>query len=64
MKVMLTVLVCLILSAAYMVYSLYLSLIGQPLHPQWTGLAIGALFTSSYFLVTKQLPGWNEGDHE
>ncbi|MCC5892589.1 MAG: hypothetical protein JJU47_08210 [Exiguobacterium sp.] len=61
---MIPVLIFLIVSASYTVYSLYLSLTGQPIQPQLTGLAVGALFTSSYFLLTKQLPGWDGSDYE
>lgn len=64
MKVTIAALMFLILSASYTVYSLYLLLIGQTVQPQWTGFALGALFISSYFLLTKQLPGWDGSDHE
>lgn len=64
MKVTIVALIFLIFSAFYTVYNLYLLLIGQSAQPQWTGLAIGTLFASSYFLLTKQLRGWSGGDHE
>lgn len=64
MKVTIVALMFLIVSASYTVYGLYLLLIGQAVQPQWTGLALGALFTSSYFLLTKQLPAWDGSDHE
>ncbi len=64
MKVTIVALMFLIVSASYTVYGLYLLLIGQAVQLQWTGLALGALFISSYFLLTKQLPGWDGSDHE
>jgi len=64
MKGTIIALTFLIVSASYTVYGLYLLLIGQAVEPQWVGLALGALFTSSYFLLTKQLPGWDGSDYE
>ncbi|MCV9898712.1 hypothetical protein OKS35_01130 [Exiguobacterium sp. N5] len=47
-------------SAAYVVYSLFLSLVGQPIQSNLTGVAIGALFTSSFYVTTGRLPFWSE----
>ena len=47
-------------SAAYVVYSLFLSLVGQPIQSHLTGVAIGALFTASFYVTTGRLPFWSE----
>ncbi len=49
-------------SAAYVVYSLFLTLVGQPIQPHLTGVAIGTLFTCSYYISTGRLPFWSEGE--
>lgn len=56
----LTPLIFIIASASYIVYSLYLTLVGQPIQPQLTGVAIGLLFTSSYYFTTGRVPFWSE----
>ncbi|OGX78266.1 hypothetical protein A6395_13065 [Exiguobacterium sp. SH31] len=53
-----------VVSTSYLVYSFYLSLTNQSIQPQFTGLAIGALLTSSYFVTTKRLSFWTEPEEE
>lgn len=60
MKWLIPLMILITASASYVVYSLYLTLVGQPIQPHLTGLAIGALFTSSYYITTGRLPFWSE----
>lgn len=47
-------------SASYVVYSLYLTLVGQPIQPPFTTLAIAVLLASSYYITTGRVPFWSE----
>ncbi|MGE9214947.1 hypothetical protein [Exiguobacterium aurantiacum] len=51
-------------STSYLVYSFYLSLMGQSIQPQVTGLAIGVLLASSYFVTTGRSPFWTDPEEE
>lgn len=64
MKMTILLMTIIIASTSYLVYSFYLSLTGQPIQPQVTGLAIGALLTSSYVVTTGRLPFWTEPEEE
>ncbi|MGI1821432.1 hypothetical protein ACRPK6_04460 [Exiguobacterium sp. TRN 1102] len=56
MKGLIPLMILITASASYVVYSLYLTLVDQPIQPQLTGVAIGLLFTSSYYITTGRLP--------
>ncbi|WP_214779041.1 hypothetical protein [Exiguobacterium sp. s22] len=61
MKGLIPLMILITASASYVVYSLYLTLVGQPIQSQLTGVAIGLLFTSSYYITTgRLLPFWSE----
>lgn len=60
MKMTILPMLVIIASAAYVVYSLYLTLVDQPIQLHLTGVAIGALFTSSFYVTTGRLPFWSE----
>ncbi|WP_214760523.1 hypothetical protein [Exiguobacterium sp. s129] len=60
MKKLIPLMTLITTSASYVVYSLYLTLVGQPIQPQLTGVAIGLLFTSSYYITTGRVPFWSE----
>lgn len=64
MKMTVLLMTIIVVSTSYLVYSFYLSLTGQPIQPQVTGLTIGALLTSSYFVTTGRLPFWIEPEEE
>lgn len=64
MKMTILLMAIIVLSTSYLVYSFYLSFTGQPIQPQVTGLAIGVLLTSSYFVTTGRLPFWTELEEE
>lgn len=60
MKGLIPLMILITASASYVVYSLYLTLVDQPIQPQLTGVGIGLLFTSSYYITTGRLPFWSE----
>ncbi|WP_214813704.1 hypothetical protein [Exiguobacterium sp. s196] len=60
MKGLIPLMILIIASASFVVYSLYLTLVDQPIQPHLTGVAIGALFTSSFYVTTGRLPFWSE----
>ena len=60
MKGLIPLMILITASAAYVVYSLFLTLVDQPIQPHLTGVAIGTLFTSSYYISTGRLPFWSE----
>ncbi|WP_214842666.1 hypothetical protein [Exiguobacterium sp. s150] len=60
MKMTILLMTLIVVSTSYLVYSFYLSLIGESIQPRVTGLAIGVLLTSSYFVTTGRLPFWTE----
>lgn len=62
MKGLIPLMILIIASASFVVYSLYLTLVDQPIQPHLTGVAIGALFTSSFYVTTGRLPFWSEED--
>ncbi|MCT4782442.1 MULTISPECIES: hypothetical protein [Exiguobacterium] len=64
MKMTILLMTIIVVSTSYLVYSFYLSFTGQSIQPQVTGLAIGALLTSSYFVTTGRLPFWTELEEE
>jgi len=64
MKMTILLMTIIVVSTSYLVYSFYLSLTGQPIQPQVTGLAIGALLTSSYLVTTGRLPFWTAPEDE
>ncbi|WP_215190299.1 hypothetical protein [Exiguobacterium sp. s6] len=64
MKMTLLLMTIIVSSTSYLVYSFYLSLTSQPIQSQLTGLAIGVLLTSSYFVTTDRLPFWTEPEEE
>lgn len=64
MKMTLLLMTIIVSSTSYLVYSFYLSLMGQSIQSQFTGLAIGVLLTSSYFVTTGRLPFWTNPEEE
>ncbi|UTT42065.1 hypothetical protein [Exiguobacterium aurantiacum] len=64
MKMTILLMTLIVVSTSYLVYSFYLSLIGQSIQPHVTGLAIGVLLTSSYFVTTGRLPFWTEPEED
>ena len=64
MKMTLLRMTIIVSSTSYLVYSFYLSLTSQSIQSQLTGLAIGVLLTSSYFVTTGRLPFWTEPEEE
>lgn len=64
MKMTLLLMTLIVVSTSYLVYSFYLSLTSQPIQSQLTGLAIGVLLTSSYFVTTGRLPFWTNPEEE
>lgn len=60
MKGLIPLMILITASASFVVYSLYLTLVDQPIQPHLTGVAIGALFTSSFYVTTGRLPFWSE----
>lgn len=64
MKMTVLLMTIIVVSTSYLVYSFYLSLTGQPIQPQVTGLAIGVLLTASYVVTTGRLPFWTESEEE
>lgn len=64
MRMTISLMAMIVVSTSYLVYSFYLSLTGQPIQPQVTGLAIGVLLTASYVVTTGRLPFWTESEEE
>lgn len=64
MKMTLLLMTIIVSSTSYLVYSFYLSLTSQPIQSQVTGLAIGVLLASSYFVTTGRLPFWTDPEEE
>lgn len=64
MKMTLLLMTLIVVSTSYLVYSFYLSLMGQSIQSQVTGLAISVLLTSSYFVTTGRLPFWTEPEED
>ncbi|WP_214700644.1 hypothetical protein [Exiguobacterium sp. s57] len=60
MKKLIPLMILITASASYVVYSLYLTLVDQPIQAHLTGVAIGTLFTSSYYISIGRLPFWSE----
>lgn len=60
MKGLIPLMILITASAAYVVYSLFLTLVDQPIQPHLTGVAIGTLFACSYYMSTGRLPFWSE----
>ncbi|WP_337873596.1 hypothetical protein [Exiguobacterium sp.] len=60
MKKLIPLMILITTSASYVVYDLYLSLIGQPTQPPFTALAIAVLLASSYYITTGRVPFWSE----
>lgn len=64
MKMTILLMTLIVVSTSYLVYSFYLSLMGQSIQSQVTGLAISVLLTSSYFVTTGRLPFWTEPEED